>query len=77
MVPAIANMVASELASYDYSLMASTAYSLSIDLDTGQLFNGAQLIIDALTGPYLLIAGLSLGVAILGAVMAAVTRLRL
>jgi hypothetical protein len=51
--------------------------SLTISLDTAQLFNGAQMMIDALSSPYLLIAGLGLGVAILAAVMRAVTSLRL
>lgn len=50
---------------------------LTISLDTSQLFAGAQLMIDALSSPYLLIAGLGLGVAILAAIMSAVTRLRL
>jgi hypothetical protein len=54
----------------------STA-QLTISLDTTQLFAGAQLMIDALSSPYLLIAGLGLGVAILAAIMSAVTRLRL
>lgn len=50
---------------------------LNIDLDTGQLFEGAQLIIDALSSPYLLIAGLGLGVAILAAILKAVQTIRL
>lgn len=51
--------------------------TLAIDLDTTQLFSGAQLMINALSAPYLLIAGLGLGVAILGAIMTAVMRVRL
>lgn len=49
---------------------------ISINLDTTSLFEGAQLMIDILSSPYLLVAGLSLGVAILGAIMSAITRLR-
>lgn len=49
---------------------------ISINLDTTSLFEGAQLMIDILSSPYLLVAGLSLGVAILGAIMGAITRLR-
>ena len=51
--------------------------SLSINLDTSSMFNGAQLIIDALGGPYLYIAGLALGASILGAIIAAVSRIRI
>lgn len=51
--------------------------SLTISLDTTQLFSGAQLMIDALSSPYLLLAGLGLGVAILSAIMTAVNRIRL
>jgi hypothetical protein len=51
--------------------------ALSIDLDTTSMFDGAQLIIDALGGPYLYIAGLALGAAILGAIIAAVSRIRI
>ena len=61
----------------DYAIAASSMQSLTIDLDTTQLFNGAQLIIDALSSPYLLIAGLGLGVAVLGAIIKAVSRVRL
>lgn len=51
--------------------------SLNIQLDTSQLFSGAQLMIDALSSPYLLIAGLGLGVAILGAIVGAVNKVRI
>jgi hypothetical protein len=51
--------------------------ALQIDLDTTSMFDGAQLIIDALGGPYLYIAGLALGAAILGAIIAAVSRIRI
>lgn len=61
----------------DYAIGYSTMQSLTVNLDTAQLFTGAQLIIDALSSPYLLIAGLGLGVSILGAILAAVTRLRI
>lgn len=62
---------------YDYTISASTWQSLTINVNTAQLFSGAQLMIDALSNPYLFIAGLSLGVAILGAILAAVRGLRL
>lgn len=62
---------------YDYEISASTMQSLTINVNTDQLFSGAQLMIDALSNPYLFIAGLSLGVAILGAILAAVRGLRL
>ena len=58
-----------------YTMMQTT--TLDIDLDTTQLFNGAQIMLDALSSPYLLIAGFGLGVAILGAIMKAVTHLRI
>jgi hypothetical protein len=61
----------------DYAIGYSTMQSLTVNLDTAQLFTGAQLIIDALSSPYLLIAGLGLGVSILGAILAAVTKLRI
>jgi hypothetical protein len=61
----------------DYAIMASSYQSLTIDLNTAMLFEGAQLIIDALSSPYLLIAGLGLGVAILSAIIKAVTRVRM
>ena len=51
--------------------------TLSITLDTTQLFTGANLMLAALSSPYLFIAGLGLGVAILAAIMKAVTSLRL
>lgn len=51
--------------------------SLTINLDTTQLFAGAQLIIDALSGPYLLLAGLGLGVAILATIVKVVRTIRL
>lgn len=60
-----------------YLVQYTRAQTLEIDLDTTQLFKGAQLIIDALSSPYLLIAGLGLGVAILAAILKAVTSLRL
>lgn len=60
-----------------YEIAASTMQSLTINVNTDQLFSGAQLMIDALSNPYLFIAGLSLGVAILGAILAAVRGLRL
>lgn len=66
---------------YDISLAPEIGYTLAqtldITLDTTQLFEGAQLIIDALSSPYLLIAGLGLGVAILAAILKAVQTIRL
>lgn len=50
--------------------------TLEITLDTSMLFEGAQLMINALGGPYMFIAGLGLGVAILGAIVVAVQRVR-
>lgn len=52
---------------------------ITIDLSAGiaQMWSGAQTMIDALSPVYLLIAGFGLGVAILGAIMKAVSRLRL
>lgn len=73
-VPAGENV---ELHYPSYAVAASSYQSLTVNLDTTQLFSGAQLIIDALSSPYLLIAGLGLGVAILAAIMKAVTGLRL
>lgn len=58
-------------------IQAAMPMSLSVDLDTSQLFAGAQLMIDALGGPYLLIAGFGLGIAILGTIAGAVGRIRL
>lgn len=58
-------------------LFATPAQSLTINLDTSQLFAGAQLMIDALSAPYLLLAGFGLGVSILGAIIVAVNRVRL
>lgn len=55
----------------------SIVQSLTIDLDTTQLFAGAQLIINALSGPYLLLAGLGLGVAILATIVKVVRTIRL
>lgn len=52
-------------------------WQLSITLNTDSMFQGAQLIIDALGGPYLYIAGLALGASILGAIIAAVSRIRI
>lgn len=60
---------------YGAALMPSQ--QLSVTIDTSTLFTGAQTMLDALTSPYLLIAGFGLGVAILAAVMKAVTSLRL
>lgn len=66
---------------YDVDLLPEVGYTLAqtldITLDTTQLFEGAQLIIDALSSPYLLIAGLGLGVAILAAILKAVQTIRL
>jgi hypothetical protein len=62
---------------YDLSYSMMQTETLDIDLDTTQLFNGAQIMLDALSSPYLLIAGFGLGVAILGAIMKAVTHLRI
>lgn len=73
--------VESAAASYDvvpaYDIAYTMAYSLNVDIDTQHLFDGAQIMLDALSAPYLLIAGFGLGVAILGAIMRAVTRLRI
>lgn len=62
---------------YAPALMATLAQTLSLNIDTTSLFDGAQVILDALTTPYMFIAGLGLGAAILTAIMAAVIRLRL
>lgn len=51
--------------------------TLEITLDTTQLFTGAQLMINALSGPYLFIAGLGLGITILAAIMIAVRNVRM
>lgn len=64
-------------ASPAYAIAATQASTLTIDLDTTKLFEGAQLMIDALSSPYLLLAGLGLGVAILSAIMAAVRKVRM
>jgi hypothetical protein len=61
----------------DLGYMIAQTDTINIDLDTSQLFTGAQTMIDALSSPYLLIAGFGLGVAILAAIMKAVTSLRL
>ena len=60
---------------YDYVL--APTMQLSLTIDTGALFEGDQLMIDVLTNPYLFIAGLSLGVALLMAILAAIKGLRL
>lgn len=60
-----------------YGYEFSVPEQLSITVNSDQLLAGAQLMIDALGGPYLFIAGLGLGVAILAAILAAVTRIRL
>lgn len=75
--PGSDQLVAALGPTYGYGIAAGTMQSLSIQLDTSQLFAGAQLMIDALSSPYLLIAGLGLGVAVLGAIMAAVKKVRL
>lgn len=62
---------------YDVAYTMMQTDTLDIDLDTSQLFSGAQIMLDALSSPYLLIAGFGLGVAILGAIMKAVTHLRI
>lgn len=62
---------------YLYGAPIQVAQTLSVNIDTSTLFTGAQTMLDALTSPYLLIAGFGLGVAILAAVMKAVTSLRL
>lgn len=73
-----AAVMADVVPAYDQiSYMAQTTSTLDINLDTSQLFNGAQIMLDALSSPYLLIAGFGLGVAILGAIMKAVTHLRI
>jgi hypothetical protein len=64
-------------ASGAFDVIPTMAYSLSISLNTSSMFDGAQLIIDALGGPYLYIAGLALGASILGAIIAAVSRIRI
>lgn len=63
-------------AAYDLGYSMVQTDTLEIDLDTSQLFNGAQVMIDALSSPYLLLAGFSLGVAILAAIMKAVRTIR-
>lgn len=77
--PLPADVAASLGPGYGYQLFATPMQtgSLNIELDTTQLFSGAQLMIDALGSPYLLIAGLGLGVAVLGAIMGAVRKVRL
>lgn len=50
---------------------------IQIDLDTTSLFQGANLMTAALSSPFLFIAGLGLGVAILGAIIRAVQSVRL
>lgn len=51
--------------------------TLEIELDTNKLFEGANLMTSALSGPFLFVAGLSLGVAILAAIIRAVQSVRL
>lgn len=51
--------------------------TLEITLDTNKLFEGANLMTTALSSPFLFIAGLGLGVAILGAIIRAVQSVRL
>lgn len=72
-----AAVMADVVPAYDVSYTMMQTSTLDIDLDTSQLFNGAQIMLDALSSPYLLIAGFGLGVAILGAIMKAVTHLRI
>jgi hypothetical protein len=62
---------------YDVTYTMMQTDTLDIQLDTTQLFTGAQIMIDALSSPYLLLAGFGLGVAILGAIMKAVTHIRI
>lgn len=83
MAAAVQDPVSDRLIDQPVTMFAPIGYTLAqtgelnIDLDTGQLFEGAQLIIDALSSPYLLIAGLGLGVAILAAILKAVQTIRL
>lgn len=70
-------VVADAVPAYDVAYTMMQTDTLDINLDTTQLFNGAQIMIDALSSPYLLIAGFGLGVAILAAIMKAVTHLRI
>ena len=62
---------------YGYTSTPELLAQLQVTIETETLFQGANLMLEALTGPYLLIAGLALGVAILAAIMRAVTTLRL
>ncbi|MCA9979325.1 MAG: hypothetical protein KDD89_00765 [Anaerolineales bacterium] len=77
--PAVANAApaVAQAAAYGYGMTPTSYYTLSVTIDTTMLFDGAQLIIDALGGPYMYIAGLALGAAILGAIIAAVARIRI
>lgn len=59
------------------ALLQAPTNTLNIELDTTQLFNGANLMTSALSSPFLFIAGLGLGVAILGAIVRAVQSVRL
>lgn len=76
-VPAPASVVEAASPANWPQIAPTSVMSLSVDLDTSQLFAGAQLMIDALGGPYLLIAGFGLGIAILGTIAGAVGRIRL
>ena len=68
---------AASVAGSGYEIAASPAQTLTVNIPTEQLFAGAQLMIDALASPYMLIAGIGLGVAILGAILAAIRGLSL
>lgn len=73
---AVSNSLAAPVDTFG-ELGYTSVYSLNIEIDTSSMLSGAQLIIDALGGPYLYIAGLALGAAILGAIIAAVSRIRI
>lgn len=47
-----------------------------ISLDFGQLWIGAQTMVNALGSPYLLIIGFSFGMGILGAIAAAILKFK-
>lgn len=50
---------------------------MEIDIDVSQMFGATEIVFNALSGPYLFIAGLGLGVAILGAVVRAIQMVKM
>ena len=57
-----------------YDIVAQSSTSLTIDIPIEQLFTGAQTMIDALGGIYMLIAGFGFGITILSVIVVAIRR---